>query len=186
MMQAAMRVFAEKGYQAATIRDIVSASDVAIGTFYFYFPDKETLFVHLYEETADFLLQAIQQAVRARAAIPERVGAGIGAYANIATFEPAVVQLLLVGSIGAIPSLSSVRSEYRRRLTAIWRDLLEDALETGVVPRQDSQLAAEAWVGAIDEVIISLISHPDPPSEAATVVEGLTTLCLRSVAFAGP
>ena len=39
MMQAAVRVFAEKGYQAATIRDIVDAAGVAVGTFYFYFPD---------------------------------------------------------------------------------------------------------------------------------------------------
>jgi AcrR family transcriptional regulator len=54
MMQAAVRIFAEKGYQAATVRDIVDAAEVAVGTFYFYFPDKETLFVHLYEETADF------------------------------------------------------------------------------------------------------------------------------------
>ena len=46
MMQAAVRVFAEKGYYSATIRDIVGEADVAIGTFYFYFPDKETLFVH--------------------------------------------------------------------------------------------------------------------------------------------
>ena len=60
MMQAAVRVFSAKGYHAATIRDIVSEAEVAVGTFYFYFPDKETLFVHLYEETAQFLLQAIQ------------------------------------------------------------------------------------------------------------------------------
>jgi AcrR family transcriptional regulator len=45
MMQAALRVFAEKGYHAATIRDIVDAAGVAVGTFYFYFPDKETLFI---------------------------------------------------------------------------------------------------------------------------------------------
>jgi AcrR family transcriptional regulator len=47
MMQAAVRVFADKGYHAATIRDIVAAADVAVGTFYYYFPDKETLFVYL-------------------------------------------------------------------------------------------------------------------------------------------
>ena len=42
-MQSAVRVFAEKGYHSATVRDIVAAADVAVGTFYFYFPDKETL-----------------------------------------------------------------------------------------------------------------------------------------------
>ena len=66
MMQAAVRVFAEKGYHAATVRDIVSEADVAVGTFYFYFPDKETLFGHLFEETAAFLLQAIEQGLRQR------------------------------------------------------------------------------------------------------------------------
>ena len=73
MMQAAVRVFAEKGYYAATVRDIVAAANVSVGTFYFYFPDKETLFVHLYEETADFLLQSLQQAANSRRTLPEQV-----------------------------------------------------------------------------------------------------------------
>ncbi|MCB0006291.1 MAG: helix-turn-helix transcriptional regulator, partial [Anaerolineales bacterium] len=32
IMQAAVNVFAEKGYHAATVRDVVKAADVAIGT----------------------------------------------------------------------------------------------------------------------------------------------------------
>ena len=183
LMQAAIRVFADKGYQAATIRDIVGASDVAIGTFYFYFPDKETLFVHLYEETADFLLQAIRQAVRARDSFPDQIRSGLQAYLNIATFEPAIVQLLLAGTTGAIPSLAAVRAEYRARLTSIWQAPLDDLLDVAAAPPQDSRLTAEALVGAIDEVVLNLITHPDPVSEAPVVVEALTTFCLRAVAF---
>ena len=77
MMQAAVRVFADKGYHAATVRDIVNEADVAIGTFYFYFPDKETLFVHLFEETAAFLLQAIEQAMNSRTTFPAQLEAAI-------------------------------------------------------------------------------------------------------------
>jgi len=183
MMQAAIRVFADKGYQAATVRDIVQAADVAIGTFYFYFPDKETLFIHLYEETADFLLQAIRQAVRGRATFPAQIKAGLQAYINIATFEPAVVQLLLVGSVGAIPSLNAIHISYRDRLTAIWQELLNDALEAAAAPPQDSRLTAEALVGAIDEVILNLLGHADPVSEAPAIVEAMTTFCLRAVAY---
>jgi len=115
MMQAAVRVFADKGYHAATIRDIVAAADVAVGTFYFYFPDKETLFVYLYEETADFLLQTIKQAVAGRATLPKQISAGIQAYVNIGIFEPAVVNLLLVGGVGAVPTLVDRRAEFRER-----------------------------------------------------------------------
>lgn len=77
MMQAAVRVFAEKGFHAATVRDIVNAAEVAIGTFYFYFPDKETLFVYLYEETADFLLRAIEQGLRRSDQLPGRIAATV-------------------------------------------------------------------------------------------------------------
>src|SRR5690606_39450549 len=112
-------------YYAATIRAIVSTADVAIGTFYFYLPDKETLFTYLYEETADFLLQTLRQAVAGRSTLPHQVSAGVRAYVNIAVFEPAVVQLLLVGGVGALPALESQRLRFRARLTAIWQKPLD-------------------------------------------------------------
>ena len=37
------RVFADIGYGAATVRDIVRGTDLATGTFYNYFPDKESV-----------------------------------------------------------------------------------------------------------------------------------------------
>ena len=114
MMQAAVRVFAEKGYHAATVRDIVSEADVAVGTFYFYFPDKETLFGHLFEETAAFLLQAIDQALISRSTFAAQLEAAVQAYVNVAFYEPAVVQLLLVGgscvSGGSSPDRMAARN----------------------------------------------------------------------------
>ncbi len=82
MMQAAVRVFAEKGYHAATVRDIVTEAGVAIGTFYFYFPDKETLFNHLFEETAAFLLQTLDQAINSRTTFPAHPKEFLGSYAD--------------------------------------------------------------------------------------------------------
>jgi AcrR family transcriptional regulator len=185
MMQAAVQVFAEKGYHAATVRDIVKAADVAIGTFYFYFPDKETLFVHLYEETADFLLQTIDQAVRTRQELTHQLSRGIQAYLNIAIFEPAVVQLLLVGGVGAIPSLEVKRSHFRERLVRLWQRPLDQAIEAGVIPNQNSRRVAEAFAGAFDEVVLQLLASPDPDQEAAAAVQDLTLFSLRAVALKG-
>jgi AcrR family transcriptional regulator len=41
LLAAARKVFAEKGLGAATARDIVRETDLATGTFYNYFRDKE-------------------------------------------------------------------------------------------------------------------------------------------------
>ena len=185
MMQAAVRVFSAKGYHAATIRDIVSEAEVAVGTFYFYFPDKETLFVHLYEETAQFLLQAIQQATQARATLPQQMKAGLQAYVNIAVYEPAVVQLLLVGGVGAVPALTVKRAEFRERLTLIWQRPLDKALlETYILP-QNTRRTAEAFAGAFDEVILNLLNLPDAEQEAGAVIQELLQFALRAAAYTG-
>jgi AcrR family transcriptional regulator len=185
MMQAAIRVFAEKGFQAATIRDIVAGAEVAVGTFYFYFPDKETLFLHLYEETAEFLLQAIRQAVRSRVSLPQQMRSGLQAYVNIAIFEPAVVQLLLVAGVGAIPSLNAKRAQYREQLTDLWRQLLESAEAAATIPPQNNRRMAEALVGAFDEVVLNLLSHPEAETAAPAAVDELAQFGLRAVAYRG-
>ena len=185
LMQAAVRVFAEKGYHAATVRDVVAAADVAVGTFYFYFPDKETLFVYLYEETAEFLLQALGQAIKGRATLPKKVSSAVQAYVNIGVYEPAVVHLLLVGGVGAVPALIERRAHFRKSLVDIWRQPLDEAMEKGLILTQNTRRSAEALSGAIDEVILHLLDQPDPQQDAAAVVEDLTNLSLRAVAFVG-
>ncbi len=185
MMQAAVQVFAEKGYYEATVRDIVAAADVAVGTFYFYFPDKETLFVHLYEETADFLVRTIRQAIANRATLPQQLAGGVQAYINIAVFEPAVVQLLLVGGVGAVLSLRQKRAEFREKLVRLWMNPLEDALQKGVVMPQDPRRTSEALTGAFDEVVLHLLNHPNPEVEAATAVKELVQFALRATAYKG-
>jgi AcrR family transcriptional regulator len=185
MMNAAVRVFAEKGYHAATVRDIVRDADVAIGTFYFYFPDKESLFVHLYEETADFLLQAMEQAVNSRADLPHQLLKGIQAYVNIALYEPAVIQLLLVGGVGAVPSLAARRVEFRERLINLWQRPLTVATAQGNIPQQNTRRVAEGYAGAMDEMVLNLLATPEPEREAETAVQEMALFALRAVAFSG-
>ena len=62
LLAAARDVFGELGYEAVGVRDIVRRTDLASGTFYNYFPDKEAVFRAVVEETG----------AEARAARPRR------------------------------------------------------------------------------------------------------------------
>lgn len=179
MMQAAVQVFAEKGYHAATVRDVVKTAEVAIGTFYFYFPDKETLFGYLYEETSDFLLQTIQQAVTQRAGLANQIASGVQAYVNIGLYDAAVVRLLLVGGVGAVPSLHDKRAQFRERLTKIWQGVLEQAVEMGEIDGAGVRLSAEMLAGGFDEVVLNLLNRPNPDMHAQQTIETMTWLGLR-------
>jgi AcrR family transcriptional regulator len=49
ILEAARRCFLEQGYESVTIRDVIRLSGLAAGTFYNYFPDKESVFRALVE-----------------------------------------------------------------------------------------------------------------------------------------
>jgi AcrR family transcriptional regulator len=185
MMQAAVEIFAANGYQAATIRDIVQAADVSVGTFYFYFPDKETLFIHLYEETADFLLQTVQQAVNSRVSYPQQVKSAIQSYVSIAIFEPAVIQLLLVAGVGAVPSLEAKRAAFRAKMVSLWERPLAAAEAKNMLAPQDVHLTAVALAGAIDEVILDLLGRPERADLAQSMTQELSRFVMRASAYLG-
>src|SRR3954470_14024206 len=67
LLTAARAVFAKKGYDEATISEIVSRAGVAQGTFYLYFPGKESLagaFAELISER--FAVLAAEKTARSR------------------------------------------------------------------------------------------------------------------------
>lgn len=61
IVAAARHVFAEKGYDGATVADIVAAAGVAQGTFYLYFPSKKAVVIAL----ADMYLSGLNSTVMA-------------------------------------------------------------------------------------------------------------------------
>lgn len=60
IIEAAMGLFAERGYQATTIADIATAADVAPRTFFAYFPSKEAVVFHNVDRNLDALAGALR------------------------------------------------------------------------------------------------------------------------------
>src|SRR5215218_6533673 len=106
LLDAARKVFAEKGLGEATARDIVRETDLASGTFYNYFRDKEDAFRALLEEMAErsrALVRAQRQVPGA--SVEERVANAYRAYFEWAVEE---TELFLVfrrnaGAIALMP-----------------------------------------------------------------------------------
>jgi AcrR family transcriptional regulator len=62
IVQAAMKLFAERGYDGTTITDIAEAADISPRTFFGYFPAKEDLVFHDQDE----LLESMAERIRDR------------------------------------------------------------------------------------------------------------------------
>ena len=53
------KLFAERGYDGASVSDIVSRARCSVGAFYARFKDKESLFLHIHDRQCDLLIQRI-------------------------------------------------------------------------------------------------------------------------------
>lgn len=63
ILDAAARIFAEKGFDRATIRDVAQAAGVAEGSIYNYFKNKQDLLVHLPRHFMQPALERFQDAL---------------------------------------------------------------------------------------------------------------------------
>src|SRR5438874_468559 len=85
LLEAARKVFAEKGFGAATARDIVRETDLATGTFYNYFEDKEDVFRTLVSELSERARAAARtQRRRPGRTLEQRIEGAYRAYFQIA------------------------------------------------------------------------------------------------------
>lgn len=64
LVEAATRLFAEKGLHGVTSHDVARAAGVASGTFYLHFRDKTDVYRHIVFHTLEELTHVVQQAVR--------------------------------------------------------------------------------------------------------------------------
>lgn len=70
ILDAAARLFAEKGYDETAVRDIVAAVGVAQGLFYYYFRSKEEVFFALAQQQAEWLIGEIADIISKEDASP--------------------------------------------------------------------------------------------------------------------
>jgi AcrR family transcriptional regulator len=171
ILDAAREVFAELGYGAATVRDIVRRTDLATGTFYNYFPDKESVLRAILGETAVEVRRRLRAARTTATTLEEFVGEGLLAYFSFLVEDRSSFDLMRRNA-------GTIRAMFDEPVMAGGLDELVDdlraAVERGTLPPLDIDYAAAAMFGAGFEVGVRMLERDPPDVEGATAfVTGL-------------
>ena len=166
LLAAARKVFAEKGLGAATARDIVRETDLASGTFYNYFTDKNDVFRALIAELAD----KARDVVRAQRQTPgrsveQRVEGAYRAYFELVVEERELFEVLRrnAGLVGVVTDDEIFEAGVRE----LFADLADWAA-AGDLPTLDLDYLATAMVGTGFQVATHLLDRDPADVEAAT------------------
>ncbi len=164
ILAAAREVFAELGYDAAGVRDVIRRTDLAAGTFYNYFADKEAVFRAVIDESATEV-RARLRTVRATArTLEEFVGDAYRAWFDFLVADRLMFELMQRNA-GPIRALFGDPI-----LGAGVEDLLEDlraAIERRALPPLDANYLAGAMAGVALELGVRMAERTPPDVEGA-------------------
>ena len=176
ILDAARDVFGEMGYGAASVRDIIRRTDLAAGTFYNYFPDKESVFRALLDAFAERARERVR-AGRTAGRTPEAfVHGGYLAFFEHMAADPVHFELVrrnagTVRELFGELQLGAGTDELRADLDA--------AVAAGLLPRMDTDYVAAAMMGVGVEVAMRMLERdPVDPGAAARFA---TDLFLRGL-----
>jgi AcrR family transcriptional regulator len=165
ILDAARGVFAEQGYEGARVREIVRRTDLASGTFYNYFPDKDAIFVALIEETGEEARRRVRNARRSARTASEFVEGGYRAFFEFIVEEPERFAFMR-------RNLDTMSNRFGATvLPAGTEELAEDlrsAMEAGHMPPVDVDYCAHAMIAVGLELGARLAERSPPDVEGAT------------------
>jgi AcrR family transcriptional regulator len=174
LLDAGMRVFAERGYHAARVDDIVRAARTSHGTFYLYFSNKEDLFRALAEEVGDEMqalaesLPALGHDADARAALRQWVESFAALYDH---YGP-VVRAWTEAEIGT-HEFGRLGTEMLTRFTVTFTGRIAGALPAGV----DPAIAGLAIVAMLERMNYYVLSKQVRVSRAKMIDTLTDVMC---------
>jgi len=149
ILRAAARIFRDRGYAAAGMREIAVAADLSPGNLYHYFKGKDELLYFCQHRTLDRLLAALNEARRSAAPLADRLRRLAAAHVLCVIDE-------LQGSaahfeLDALPkrlraAVVAKRDRYERGVRA----LVATGIRTCELQATDAALATRAFLGALN------------------------------------
>jgi AcrR family transcriptional regulator len=147
LLRTAARIFADRGYTATTQNDLIAASGLTKGAFYFYFPSKADLALAVLREQKGRWLIEVGERVTALPTAVEQLREFVPAMLDLHSRDPAAWSVTrLTRELAADPALSDEVS----RIPAQWVAFIADVIRRG-------QAAGDIRAGLRPELVASVL-----------------------------
>jgi len=176
LLEAAVRVFARRGFHAARVGDIAEEAGVAHGLLYHYFSSKEEVLETIFRETWTDLLAAVRDVEESGEPAQEQLRQVAAILLRSWRRDPDLVRVLVRG-VARSSELDRHIGNVGDAFAAIER-IVRRGQEAGELrPELDARLTSVIFYGAIEELLTGWVLEllPDADEDVAraeqTVVE---------------
>jgi TetR/AcrR family fatty acid metabolism transcriptional regulator len=158
ILQAAVKVFARRGYFGARVSEIAKRAGVADGTIYLYFRNKEDILVRLFDEVMTEHLEKARAALRAVPGAPARMRAIAEHHLRVLGSNRDLAVVFQVELRQSVKFMERFTASWLQDYFALVNQVIEEGQRDGSL-RSDlpRKVATKAFFGALDEMVTSWI-----------------------------
>jgi AcrR family transcriptional regulator len=188
--EAAVRVFARKGFHAARVGDIAAEAGVAHGLLYHYFDSKDALLEGVFRDTWEAMLARMREVEESGEPAREQLRRVAAVVLRTWRRDPDLVRVL-VREVTRTPAIQRQAEEVGHAFEAIERIIRSGQQRGELRTDLDARLAAFVFYGALEEILTGWVlgQLPDGDEDIVraerTVVELMTGGLLAAGAAPG-
>jgi AcrR family transcriptional regulator len=174
ILEVAARLFAEKGYAGASFSDLVRASGLTKGAFYFHFPSKEALALAAFGDQQERWVEAVARVADPSMRAVDQLEAMLHAACDFCETEVAARCVpRLCFELGEDPRLRPVLTPY----LSVWEELISAIVRRG---QEEGDIRSDVDSGAVARVSVAAWIGVN---DVATVVSDGADLRARAEEF---
>ncbi len=183
ILDAAIRVFAERGYHGARVGDIAEDAGVAHGLLYHYFASKDDVLRTIFTENWGELIVRFRAVEAADEPAPEKLEGIAKILLRTWRNDPALVTVM-VREVARSQQLRDLVDDVREAFVIVQR-IIEDGQSAGAFRRDiDARLASWLFYGGLEEVLTGWVlgGLPDSEEDVARAERTAIDVALRGMA----
>jgi AcrR family transcriptional regulator len=187
ILETAMRLFQERGYDKTTMRAIAQEAGVSVGNAYYYFAGKEHLIQGFYDRIAAEHQVAIREVLARESDLEGRLAGVLKVWLDIARpYHEFAVQFFKNAADPDSPlSPFSPESEHARvEAIAVHREVLRGATRTKVPEELQDVLPELMWLSQMGLVLYWIFDRTEGRERSYRLAERGARLAARGVALA--
>jgi TetR/AcrR family fatty acid metabolism transcriptional regulator len=183
ILEGALTAFADKGFYNAKVSEIADEANVADGTIYLYFENKDDLLISLFEDRMEWIITRLdKELARVEGGIVAKVRRFIELHFQLAVENPELAEFITVELRQSAKFIKEYDNPKFGDYLAILTGLIEEGQRDGTFDGTlESRLVSRSMFGALDEVLLELTLTETDASDVSHKADQVSRMLLEGL-----
>ncbi len=179
ILEAAARIFSEKGFHAASMQDIADAVNLQKASLYYHFSSKQEILLSLLDHALDLLIERLEIVLSQPLPPDEKLRQAMSSYMQTIAENQNLSAVLLLEIRALDPELKARHAFRRDKFERLWSDLIAEGKQEGLFNSAEPSLAGRALLGMMNWTVTWY--RKDGPRSALEIADQFTNLLLQGL-----